>query len=99
VPDGTGSLMRTFSARMTRGLRGSLVNTSMLLCNTPLLYAVATFATILPCSPGLRWLELAIAAVHPQEVDTFEISRSSVPELLNSKVCSSSAPWSTSPKS
>ncbi len=75
--------------RMTFGLLVSLLKTSTVSTVRPVLLKVETFAVMAPFPPGLRWLELATTAVHPQDVWTFSITKSSVPALLRSKVYSS----------
>ncbi len=60
---------------MTR-LFGSLLKTCTVLVRLPDLPLTLTAPLILPFSFGLRRPELAIAAVQPQEADTFSITSS-----------------------
>ena len=75
--------------KISLGFFGSLLSTTTALTIGPFLFAVSTFAVISPFSPGLIWLELARATVHPQEPVTFFITRTSVPLFLISNTCSS----------
>jgi hypothetical protein len=81
------------------GRLGSLECTAILLETGPFLPAVSSFVLILPFSPGFRRPELAITAVHPQDVLTLFISRSSVPSFRKSKENSSAPLFSIVPKS
>jgi len=91
--------MFAFKVRIIFGLLVSLLKTVTVSTIRPLLLTVAILAVIAPLCPGLRWLELATTAVHPQDVLTFSITRSLVPVLLNSKVYSNRSPCLTLPKS
>jgi hypothetical protein len=81
------------------GRLGSLEWTAIPLEINPFLPAVSSFVLILPFSPGFRRPELAITAVHPQDVLTLLISRSSAPSFRKSKENSSVPLFSIVPKS
>jgi hypothetical protein len=84
---------------VTLDLLGSLEKTCTFFTTGPDLPSIFTFVVILPFSPGFKWLELAIAAVQPQEEVTFSIIRSSLPSFVIVKVCLSVLLFSTVPKS
>lgn len=87
-------LMMMFArkVRITFGLFGSLLTTSIVSVVGPDFIEVETRAFIVAFSPCLRWPELAIAAAHPQEVLTSLTINSSGPVFVNSKEYSSSGP-------
>jgi hypothetical protein len=84
---------------VTSDLLGSLEKTCIFFTTGPDLPFVSIFAVIFPFSPGFKWLELAIAAVQPQDEVTFSITRSSVPAFVIIKSCLSVLLFSIVPKS
>lgn len=85
--------------RLTTGLLGSLLFTRTALFMGPVFPVVSTVAVIVPFSPGFRWPELAIAAVHPQEAERLLIIRVSVPAFLKWNSYVRLEPSTASPKS
>ena len=80
------------NVKITVGLFGSLLTTSIVSAVKPFLLRVETLAVMAPFSPAFKWLELATTAPHPQDVLTSFMISSSEPALTNSKECSNCGP-------